>query len=299
MRGILLTLLLLPYMASAQSWCPPGAEWHLSTGGYMFSGYLHRTYTGDTLIAGRTAQRLADEGYIINSFSGQAVYQERSAVHYTSVEDGLLLILRNNVWDTLVLFNGMPGDRWYPPGYAWSCNGEHPSGMYQVVDTATIQVDGIALRSGTLDGVQADGSLIGGPLLPYYERIGLLGGLIFDLWCLFDGGYEAVRCYSDNEISYQAPDWTEVCDFGLHVDRYSKEFLMPFPNPGTDHINLTLPPGPHAITLFDATGRVVLELRTTDERPVISTEHLPSGLYRIVVRDAQSEVLGSTWVKER
>jgi hypothetical protein len=299
MRLLLLPLVLITALACAQSWCPPGAEWYLSTGGYMFSGYLHRTYTGDTLIGGRPAQRLVDEGYIIDSFSGQSVYHERSAVHYTSVEDGLLLILRNNVWDTLVLFNGVPGDRWYPPGYTWSCNDEHPSGMYQVVDTATLWVNGIALRSGTLDGVQADDSLIGGPLLPYYERIGLLGGLILDPWCMFDGGYEAVRCYSDNEISYQAPDWTEACDFGLHVDRYGKEYLMPFPNPGTDHINLTLPPGSHTITLFDATGRMVLVHRTTAERPMISTEHLPSGLYRILVRDERGAVMGATWVKER
>jgi hypothetical protein len=48
-----------------------------------------------------------------------------------------------------------------------------------------------------------------------------------------------------------------------------------------------------------ATGRMVLVHRTTEERPVISTEHLPSGLYRVMVRDELGAVMGVTWVKER
>ncbi len=75
--------------------------------------------------------------------------------------------------------------------------------------------------------------------------------------------------------------------------------LQLFPNPGTTHFTLHLPPGPHTITLFDATGRMVLQQRTTNARPVIATETLPSGLYRIVVRDAQGAVMGTTWVKAR
>ncbi|HRD51323.1 MAG TPA: T9SS type A sorting domain-containing protein [Flavobacteriales bacterium] len=69
------------------------------------------------------------------------------------------------------------------------------------------------------------------------------------------------------------------------------------PNPGTNHFTLSLPPGPHTITLFDATGRMVLQQRTTDARPVINTEALPAGLYRIAVRDEWGERMGATWVK--
>jgi hypothetical protein len=43
---------------------------------------------------------------------------------------------------------------------------------------------------------------------------------------------------------------------------------------------------------------MVLQQRTTDARPVIATEVLPAGLYRITVRDERGAVLGSTWVKE-
>lgn len=71
-----------------------------------------------------------------------------------------------------------------------------------------------------------------------------------------------------------------------------------FPNPGTIHFSLSLPPGPHTITLLDATCRVVNQQRTTDPRPLVSTEALPAGLYRISVRDGSGRLTGTTWVKE-
>lgn len=71
-----------------------------------------------------------------------------------------------------------------------------------------------------------------------------------------------------------------------------------FPNPGTTHLTLDLSPTPHTITLFDATGRMVLQQRTTDARPVIDTEALPAGLYRIAVRDEHGGSMSTSWVKE-
>ncbi len=71
-----------------------------------------------------------------------------------------------------------------------------------------------------------------------------------------------------------------------------------FPNPGTTYITLTLPPGRHNITLFDATGRVVLGQRTTEERPVIRTDALPTGPYLITVRDEEGGTIRAMWVKE-
>jgi hypothetical protein len=61
---------------------------------------------------------------------------------------------------------------------------------------------------------------------------------------------------------------------------------------------LTLSSPPHTITLFETTGRLVLQQRTTDARPMIATEALPAGLYQIAVRDEQGVVMGATWIKE-
>lgn len=89
------------------------------------------------------------------------------------------------------------------------------------------------------------------------------------------------------------------CGFTLSTAETSKERPShPFPNPGTAQFTFELPPGAHTITLFDATGRMVLQQRTTDARPMISTEALPAGVYRITVRDERGLISHAMWVKE-
>ncbi|MBK9276018.1 MAG: T9SS type A sorting domain-containing protein [Flavobacteriales bacterium] len=298
MRAALLALVLLPLLAAAQSWCPPGATWHFSFGGYLFEGYLQRTYVADTIVGGRNAQRLTDSGHQISTFNGYPVHSIVQRTHFTSLDGDLLLIWIGAAWDTLIRFDAVPGDRWFPPGIGNQPCGALPSGMYEVVDTSTVWLNGTALRSVTLDAVLAGGVLMGTPWFHFTERIGLHQGFRIDPWCLVDGGYEQIRCYSDSTISYQAPTWTAACDLGLAVEERLHDEVDAFPNPGSTHFTLELSPGPHTITLFDATGRVVLQQRTSDTRPVIATEALPDGLYSISVRDEQGGVMGATWVKE-
>lgn len=52
------------------------------------------------------------------------------------------------------------------------------------------------------------------------------------------------------------------------------------------------------MTLLDATGRVVLEQRTAEERPMIDTEALPAGLCRIIFRDELGGLMSTAWMKE-
>jgi hypothetical protein len=109
-----------------------------------------------------------------------------------------------------------------------------------------------------------------------------------------------------SSINFNAPiagSFVKVDDLAfvgtVGIDEFTgNNALSIFPNPGTTALTFSLPPGTHTITLFDATGRMVLQQRTAVDRPVIDTEALPAGLYRINVRDAQGAVMGATWVKE-
>jgi hypothetical protein len=83
---------------------------------------------------------------------------------------------------------------------------------------------------------------------------------------------------------------------GLAIEGAPTLKLMP--NPGREHLILELPHGVHTITIFDATGRMVQRHHTTDARPVIATDALPAGVYRVHVRDAHARVTSATWVKE-
>jgi hypothetical protein len=67
-----------------------------------------------------------------------------------------------------------------------------------------------------------------------------------------------------------------------------------FPNPGTDHFNVALPPGAHVIRLCDAIGRELLNLRALGPNVRVDTAIFLAGIYFIGVDDQRPE----RWVKE-
>lgn len=288
MRALFLALIVTPLLAYTQSWCPPGATWTYEAGQFL-AGFKRMRYTGDTIVDGYTAQ-------IIDRYSAiqypqpppGPIYSGPPEVNYTPVavitraEGDVVFTLREGAWDTLYWFGAVPGQGWT----AAHAPDEQDCAPFIVADTGTYVIDGLALRWIEIESWYR-----------VYERIGSTWDMF--LYCpnwILDGPM-GMRCYSDDEISYQLA--TEACEQLVGLNDVSAPIrLGPFPSPGTTHFNLTLPPGLHTITLFDATGRMVLEQRTSEERPVIGTEHLPAGLYRITVRDVLGGLMSTAWVRE-
>ena len=288
MRAALLPLALLPLLAAAQSWCPPGATWTYEAE-MFYAGFTRMTYTGDTLVDGYTAQ-IIDRYTALQpmqpppgpTFGGPPLISHTPVAVITRSQDDVVYTWELGSWDTLYWFGAAPGQGWT----ARHVEGVQDCTPFIVTDTGTAVIDGMALRWIEIESWYR-----------VYERIGSTWDMF--MYCpnwIIDGPM-GMRCYSDDEISFQLT--TGACEqlVGLD-DRHSTSWTNPFPNPGTTHFTLDLPPGPHTITLFDASGRTVLQQRTADTRPVIATEALPAGLYRITVRDERGGVMGATWVKE-
>ncbi len=289
MRAALLYMALLPLLGAAQSWCPPGARWTFGYIDQMFGSGIHRIeLAGDTIIDGQQAQRL--EHWV--RFGGGWGQPEWQTVRWSDLytyEDNGVVYLKSD-WsldfDTAMWFSAAPGDRWNIPGMEdWG---------FVVIDTSSIMLDDVALKQLIIQ-VDPEGLFMVDSLR---ERIGYQWLFIDPAESMvIDGNYDGLRCYEDEAIAFSAPGVSE-CGFTMSVHQAGKEYVtMPFPNPGTTHFTIDLPPGPHTITLYDATGRMVLQQRTADARPVIATEGLPAGLYRITVRDERGGVMGATWVK--
>lgn len=287
MRATLLTLAVLPLMAAAQSWCPPGAVWTFEytniLGGY--SGVQRVEYTADTLLGGFTAQRL-DQTDVVAPWGTTNYTVYPSFPLFTRHDNEVVFIWDNNsAYDTLFWFGAVPGDHWNAAGWPDGSNI-----MVTVMDTATEVVDGVPLRRLVVE------PLPGWPLDTVYERI---GGLHLHInafnWYVTDVPYDGLWCYIDQDIDFAMPGVSD-CGYTLSVqDMPGAHKAWPFPNPGSDHFSLELPPGPHTITLFDATGRAVLRLRTNSERTLVRTEQLKPGLY--VVR-VDEDLRPLRWVKE-
>ncbi len=284
-------LMLGAHLANAQSWCPPGAKWTHEyadvLGGYF--GVQRVEYAGDTVLGGYVAQRL-DQTHVVAPW-GTTDYASYSTVSlFTRYDTGIVFIWDNvSTYDTLFWFGAEPGDHWRAPG--WPDDGNI---VLTVVDTATVDIDGVPLRRLVVEPFP---DLLIDTL---YERIG--GQFLYIngwTWFVTDMPWNGLMCYSDLDIDFAASGITD-CGYTLSVPDEPRALdASPFPNPGTTHFALDLPTGAHTITVFDATGRMVMQQLTNDARPVISTEALPAGMYRITVRDELGAVMGATWVKER
>lgn len=299
MRTIVLVLVLFPLLVSAQPWCPPGATWNYRVMAFMLHGSIERMYVGDTMIDGWSAQMIHEAGVIVNSWT--SVPTAIDNYRYTSLQDSVLFLWNANGstdgWDTLFRFNATIGDRWYPPGADEFCPFKY-GGMIEVRDTGTFLADGIPLHNWTLAYLGPGGQPNGD--FEVVERLGPMGGLeIMPGGCGITEYGELLTCYRDMEIGYIDETWPNACPNALDINSDDHPYaVLPAPNPGTTYFSLTLPLGPHTISLFDATGRLLLQQRTTDARPLINTEVLPAGLYRVTVRDDHGGMTGTTWVKE-
>ncbi len=292
MRVIICTLALLAFGgAMGQSWCPPGAEWEFYFGSQQAWGITYAHYTGDTLIDGVPFQRIDHTIHAVNPswMFGQPFVLELPPL-YTRYADDVV-----HIWpgllqpiDTLMWFGALPGDHWRLHGL-WE--GDHVT----VLDTGRFLLGEEWMRWLVVDVPDWGPDTL-------RERVGFdMVYLQPELSLGTDFNTIGLKCYSDEILtnSYTGPAGWEPCQFTVGLDALNASSPSPlYPNPGTAHFTLSLPPGPHLISLFDAMGRMVLEQRTAEERPVIGTDHLPAGMYRITVRDERGGVRGMSWVKE-
>ncbi|MCB0793746.1 MAG: T9SS type A sorting domain-containing protein [Flavobacteriales bacterium] len=273
-----------------QAWCPPGATWHVSTGGLAGSGYTEYTYTGDTLFEGRTSQKITATGYFTDYIINPPTTIPVNDVRYTSLENDVVFLWTNMsgtwAWDTLYWFGAVPGDKWFPAGADSVCGPEPMDYMFLVTDTTTILIDGVPLRQLTVEP----------GTFQLTERLGS-PRQVFDEFpfCLIVEYGELIRCYSDQDINYQNPNWNDACDVGVGIEGRSGS-LAPavHPTPGHDRFTIQVPTGIQQLHVFDLTGRSIFAGPVVNGIPVDASSW-PPGSYLLCLPE-----MGTTfrWVKE-
>lgn len=273
---------------NAQVWCPAGSKWTYTDSSMLSNGISVYEYVSDTMVDGVMAKKLihtwnvlvADTVQHLPQFSS-FTYQDGPVVYY-KMETGV-------DWDTLFRFDAVPGDFWYTP----HSTVPEECKRIVVVDTGSIIIHGFSLRylDYTID------SLGTSVIHRFTERIGDRSfHVILDMCDAQINIHRWLRCYQDDEFGLYSAGIAPACDHQNSVwVALREEADLIFPNPGSGHFTLSLPPGTHTITLFDATGRAVLRQKANADLVTFDTARLPSGLYVVRVDDG---VRPMRWVKE-
>jgi hypothetical protein len=288
--------------AQAQSWFPDEATWHYSYNSLFGQvGYVRIEIVGDTLINGQGCRILQPTREAYDHDSGQYFTHLLDKFHVVEA-NGLVqaYVPGSDAFDTLYHMSAVPGDRWrlarLPDWQVCSLDS-----YIQVVDTGTMELDGIGLRWLAVE-VNFLPEAVNTYLDTIIERIGTtqVYMLPHDECNGWLDGHEAggYRCYSDNEIDHAAPD-ALPCEFtvGL-IERDHQTAFTVFPNPG-NQINFRSSRSETQMTLHiqDSQGRMVHAGRVAIGVP-LDLSHLAAGTYTYTVEDLEGGVVAKgRWVK--
>jgi len=183
---------------AGQPWCPSldTRWWH--TYSQISAGYGHvlTTYASDSLIDGENWQKLQVVATWQDLSSSDPPVIFESWLHLTKVEDQTVFLREGDAVDTLYRFDAVVGDRWSVPFMT------SPQLTYVVTDVGVRTVEGVDLSWCAVDVVNDKGLYYLDTLL---ERVGFLYQFINPVYSLnLEPNIYALRCYSDNDLNYQA-----------------------------------------------------------------------------------------------
>ncbi|MBS1547079.1 MAG: T9SS type A sorting domain-containing protein [Bacteroidetes bacterium] len=308
MNGKHITILIASFAgasvaAQAQSWCPPGARWVYSDGAGAGTTI---TYAGDTIVDGYAGQRFTQFEVMQLPWDPDSIISSYGAELVTRTEPDLVLywLTEHQVWDTLHWFGALPGDRW-SPGWEYDSDPPDPNclGSYiQVVDTGSMVIDGITLRTWNLEkhlpGDQETWTCT------VIERVGNAEGFFIlapPTWCTPTDGQQSFSCYADDEIRYPPSTFpcgstTAVVELGSNKVNGWEVIPMPFTDHFTVHGPVTVRQG--EVGLLDLTGREVLRVPFQGSLLEVNANGLLGGIYLLRVQDGQGRSSHRKVIKE-
>lgn len=286
-------------VAVAQSWCPPGARWKFDTGSPWSASQVLCNYVGDTVIDDFDAQAIEQVFQLTENFGTDTLIQHNWGKKFTRTDGEVVWEWNGEMWDTLYWFTALPGDEWQP---FWAFGEVCPDHVIHVLDTGTMVVDGIPLRSLTVELREAGVSV--GWQSSITERIGGYGGnlfpglppcgAIYECYCSF-------LCYRDQDIGTNGSCELPVTVGMMEVPKAMQgQQLNVYPDPGEGllHITLTGVSHPWTLTMTGASGEVVLRSSGTGAASQLNTSGLASGLYLLQVAIGNGGTLRHRWIKQ-
>lgn len=246
-------------------------------------------YVGDTVLDGFVSQHIARTGVMTVIWGIDTLIISHGPDVVTRTEPDIVYywLPTSQEWDTLHWFGAVPGDKWTP---GWEQEYGTSDTYLLVTDTGMMELDGVVLRTLTVQGIYEGQPDPMGDLL-LVERIGYAGRYFFpfppymvlECTCM-------LGCYADDEIRY--PPSTFPCELTLGVsdagtiDAGSWNVApVPFRERFTVHSDY--PQQAATIVLLDMTGRELLNAPFRGTVLELDASEIPTGTYLLRLGDGQ------------
>lgn len=292
MKNIFLIIFLLACFLSKTicqtEWAPIGAVWYY-TKPYSSSKNYYQCIkfesVKDTIIKNSNCRLITIKFCSLTSnFDTVYLKQSGDSILYYNDNHNNFFLLYNfsaKAGDTIVVHNNN-----FNPIPAYLFSGTIDYFKYKVINVDSIEISGYWLKRQKITSLQGGdwGGFLFKPNNYIINKIGFdiyfFGRLGIMLLVLNDELGE-LRCYSDNDINYVAPDWDHECDYiNTNVKTDIIENFTIYPNPAGEYI--ILESGLNIITritVYDKLGRKMITYKTRENNATINLETIPSGMY--------------------
>lgn len=293
---LLIFLFVWAISGKSQGWVTPGTFWTYSyIPGFCFcDGYVNISYLGeDTIIDNKQCQILNKSlsyydsfdsaSYLINDYGREYIYYENNIVY--NYRYGQFFVLYN--------FNAVEGSSWTVAGYedGQSCDS---IAYYLVVDSiGTDTLNGLELKWMDVSQFNYPNYLGWGFSGRIYEKIGCIGYMLPEPFCIADGNYGGpLRCFSDSSWSYETGIVSECTFINTGIPETEKPKVKIFPNPASNQITieqLSVSGNQLSVEIYDALGRLV-NLSVVEGQTSTIHLNLSKGVYLLRVKEKEEVV---------
>lgn len=289
MRALLISLLLLPGIITAQDFAPLGSIWHYANIEDFFDtriGYVTLESIGDTVIQGFEARVLEETEY---RTSGDTIHKRFEFLRISG--DTVWRYADDDEFYLLYNFSASVGDTWTTKAYHL-LNGEDVEVEIRVDSITTTMINGQNLKTMYYDTGESDLSYLGARVTE------VIGGESFMFpfnYAWQDGDIRiGLRCYNDANFGHFMRDGVTQCNELITdlEDVNADDQIRVYPNPSSGQITIELKDNSAVaefLHVYSSEGKLVERIALDRNE---STYHLSlsnSGLYFLqVIGNGQS-----------
>ena len=299
---LFLFVALLIQTTKAQTWCPPGAQWHYRVSvpfHYHFQdGYIQLNYAGTLTLGGQNCTQLSGTYYgvraWVGTFGGTVIPNYVNVATYESNKVIYAYNQSTSSFDTLVNFNATIGDVWL--GYREGSGCEFPPPLVSVLDTSHVIINGQTLKTVSVSITYSTSGSVSSLII---EKIGPIHEFMIPHEnCHMHGLYYGdFVCYSDPNFQlYKKPGYVFPCDFntvGNEESNTKDSRFNIFPNPVEDKLRLEYYQEGRDMSyvLVDVFGKVQLNKKLNGPES-LDLKDLKEGVYFLLLYD-QTKLLST------
>ena len=278
---------------NAQTWIDEGATWHYEWNETFAGGVIKIEYQKDTVINGLSCEKLVGTEYslVLTGSNTMGIDTSSYDVGYTYSNGDTVFYYVNGDFHILYNFGAQPGDTW-DLGVDTN-NLMCSTSIVQVDSIGTININSQSYRWISVHPQPGSSVGLSGKII---ERFGSVQGYLFPTGMMCDTLDSSIivdgirsysfNCFQDNSFSLYNVSAND-CDYiflDVGMEKHRPSFNV-YPNPFSDQLTLEFDKhSNYQIKVFDLIGKELMMMNVVGSSHVLSTSHLPAGVYVIQVR---------------